>query len=184
MAGQHLQDLVQTLECALSQSGESLVKMSEASTVLLAFLRHAGCVFCREALGEIAGARRSIGATGARIVLVHMGDSQAIEKLVEKYGLLGVDRIYDREQKLYRGFGLNSGKLRQFFSPKVLWRAFHAGVLSRHGIGRLSADSSQMPGLVLIENSSIVRRFRHQTAADRPDYAGICAPPAKSGSGQ
>jgi hypothetical protein len=40
-----------------------------------------------------------------------------------------------------------------------------------------------MPGLFLIDESGIVRRFRHQTAADRPDYAGICAVPLKSRSG-
>jgi hypothetical protein len=84
MGGQQLQDLVQTLEGAVTQSGESLVSLSEASQLLLVFLRHAGCTFCREALGNIARARPVIERTGARIVLVHMGDSGAIEKLIEK----------------------------------------------------------------------------------------------------
>ena len=180
MPGQHFQEVLQTIEAAVTQSRESLVSLSEASPVLLVFLRHAGCTFCREALGDIARARGDIEGTGARIVLVHMGDSEAIVKLLRKYGLCGVDRICDREQRLYRAFGLKRGKLRQLFGPRVFCRALQAGVLSRHGIGRLSAYGFQMPGLFLIGDSGIVRRFRHRTAADRPDYAGICAALARS----
>jgi peroxiredoxin len=177
MNAKSLQDLVQTLECASTQSGESLVKLSGASPVLLMFLRHAGCTFCREALGDIARARTAIEATGTRIVLVHMGDSQALENLLDKYGLTGVDRICDRGQDLYRAFGLKRGRLQQLFGLKVFWRALCEGVLAGHGIGRVSADSWQMPGLFVLDGSRIVRRFRHRSAADRPDYAGICAAP-------
>jgi peroxiredoxin len=174
MAARYLQDLVETLDGAVTQSGESLVALSRASPVLLVFLRHAGCMFCREALGDIARARPAIEGTGARITLVHMGDSQAIEKQVEKYGLRGVDRICDREQRLYAAFGLKRGKLGQLFRLRVLLRGFQAALLGGHGIGRLSADITQMPGLFLLDDGGIVRRFRHRTAADRPDYAALC----------
>jgi peroxiredoxin len=183
MAQPQLQDIVQALDGARTQSGQTLAALSEASPVLLVFLRHAGCTFCREAIGDVARERGVIEAAGVRIVLVHMGDSEAIGKLTERYGLGGVDRICDPDRKLYRAFGLKRGRLRQLFGPKVLWRALPEGVLSRHGIGHLTADSSQMPGLFLIDESGIVRRFRHRTAADRPDYAGICAVPLKSRGG-
>ena len=180
MAGQTFQDVLQALDGARTQSGQRLSALFEASAVLLVFLRHAGCAFCREALGDVARERGIIQAAGVRIVLVHMGDSGAIEKLIGKYGLDGVERICDPDRKLYQAFGLKRGRLRQLFGPKVLWRALPEGVLSRHGIGRLTADGFQMPGLFLIDESGIVRRFRHRTAADRPDYAGICAVPLKS----
>ena len=134
--------------------------------------------------GDIAGARALIEGSGARIVLVHRGDSQAIEELMGKYGLAGVDRICDREQKLYRAFGLKRENLRQRFGAKVLWRAFRGGAQSRHGIGQLPADSFQMPGLFPIGHASIVRRYRHRSAADRPDYAGIRAAPASFEGGR
>ena len=149
--------------------------------MLLVFLRHAGCTFCREALGDIARTRPAIERTGARIVLVHMGDSGAIEKLIEKNGLADVDSICDPEQKLYKAFGLKRGSLLQLFGPKVLWRGFLAGVVRGHGIGSPAADSSQMPGLFLLNKGGIVRRFRHRSASDRPDYAAICECLAESG---
>ena len=92
-----------------------------------------------------------------------------------KYGLFGVDCICDSEQQLYRAFGLKRAKLRQLIGLRVFLRVVQAAVLGRHGIGRISADSFQMPGLFLIARGRILRRFRHRTAADRPDYAAICA---------
>jgi peroxiredoxin len=175
MAEQQLQDILQALEGARTQAGQALTGLSEASPVLLVFLRHAGCTFCREAIADVARQRSVIEAAGVRIVLVHMADSAAIDRLIGKYGLEGVDCICDPDRKLYQAFGLKRGRLWQLFGPKVLWRALPEGVLARHGIGRLTADSFQMPGLFLINASGILRRFRHRTAADRPDYAGVCA---------
>lgn len=178
-----MQDLIKTLEGAVTQSGKRLVSLSDASPLLLVFLRHAGCTFCREALGDIARARPAIERTGVRIVLVHMGDSGAIEKLIQKNGLVDVDRICDPKQNLYKAFGLKRGRLLQLLGPKVLWRGFLAGVVKGHGIGTPAADSSQMPGLFLLNRGGIVRRFRHRSASDRPDYAAICELPFESGSG-
>lgn len=170
-----LQVLARTLECTGTQSGESLVDLSQASPVLLLFLRHAGCTFCREALGDVARARRAIEEGGARIILVHMGDTRAIEELLVKYGLSGLDRICDGEQKLYRAFGLKRGKLLQLIGLRVFFRGIQAAILGRHGIGRVSADGFQMPGLFLIFRGRVLQRLRHRTAADRPDYAAICS---------
>ena len=141
---------------------------------MLVFLRHAGCTFCREALGDIARARRAIEEAGAKIILVHMRDSGQIQGLMWKYGLLGVDRICDGDRQLYRAFGLKRGRLRQLFGLHVFLRGVQAAVLRGHGMGRISADGFQMPGLFLISGGGILQRFRHRTAADRPDYAGLC----------
>lgn len=177
-----LRDFLTTVDRAVTLSGERLAQLSADSPVLLVFLRHAGCTFCREALGDIARAREVIDATGTKIVLVHMRDTEAIQRLMEKYGISELDRICDSAQNLYRAFGLARASLRQWIAPKVLWRGFHAGILSGHSIGRVTADSLQMPGLFLLDGSEIVRRFRHRTVADRPDYAGICVAYQKFGS--
>ena len=115
MAQPQLQDILQALDGARTQSGQTLAALSEASPVLLVFLRHAGCSFCREAIGDVARERGVIEAAGVRIVLVHMGDSEAIEKLTKRYGLGAVDRICDPDRKLYQAFGLKRGRLRQLF---------------------------------------------------------------------
>lgn len=144
--------------------------------MLLVFLRHAGCSFCRESLADIASVRVPIERSGTRIVLVHMGDIGALEGLLEELRIAELDRISDPDRKLYQAFGLKRGSLLQLMGPKVLWRGLFAGVLARYGIAWALTDSSQMPATFLIHNSAIVRRFRHRSAADRPDYEGLCSP--------
>jgi len=184
MVAEQLQNIVGALESAVTQSGARLVDLCEASPVLLVFLRHAGCTFCREALSDLAEEKRAIDAMGTKIVLVHMGDAAGIEKLLDRYKLQNVERICDPSQRLYQAFGLKKGTLRQLLGPRVLWRAFGRGVLARHGIGFQAADASQMPGLFLMDDTGIIRRFRHKTAADRPDYARIVAENVTAGVAQ
>ncbi len=169
-------DVSQILERSCTQAGRSLVELSAESPVLLIFLRHAGCSFCRETLADVAVCRSAIEGQRTRIILVHMGDATELDALLVRYGLLGVDRISDPRQDLYGVFGLKRGSFRQLFGWKVLRRGIFGGVVLRYGIGLAHADASQLPGAFLIDRCAIVRRFRHHSAADRPDYVSLCTP--------
>ena len=164
------------LESTVTQSGQRLLDLSADKPVLLVFLRHAGCTFCRETLGDLARHRVRIEASGTRIVIVHMGEAAAIAELLLRYDLSGLERIGDPSQDLYRTFGLKRGTLRQLFGLTVWNRALLGGALARHGIGSIESDSAQMPGLFLIHQGAIVKRFRHRSVADRPDYADLGVP--------
>jgi len=153
------------------QNGTTIAELSKAAPVLLVFLRHTGCTFCREALSDISEQRQSIEASGARIVLIHMGTEEHAAQYFQHYGLQDVPRISDPNQALYRAFGLGRGSLMNLFGPKVLLRGFHAAVLKGHGIGRLVGDGFQMPGVFLVFHGEVLRSYRHQSAADRPHYS-------------
>lgn len=177
-------DLATLLDQKRTSQGASLAVLSLLSPVLVVFLRHPGCTFCREALGDISSQRSRIEASGTKIVLVHHGDREAAIKLIERHGLQGLDLIYDDDLSLYRAFGLRKGGLRQLASPKVMARGLMAGALRGHGIGPIGGDPSQMPGVFLLHECAVVRSFRHQSAADRPDYAALSAfsPTERDGS--
>lgn len=169
-----LRATAELLERAMTQNGESLAEIAASHSVLLVFLRHAGCTFCREALADISHSRAEIESRGSRIVLVHMGDIAELDRLLEKNALQDVDRICDTAQDLYKAFGLKRGSALQLFGPKVWLRGVKVGLIDGHGVGKPLADSSQMPGVFLLEQGMIARRFRHKSAADRPDYASFC----------
>jgi hypothetical protein len=103
-----------------------------------------------------------------------MGDFTELDQILGKHGLRDLDRICDPRQELYQAFGLKQGTAGQLYGPKVWWRGFAAGILSGHGIGKAVADATQMPGVFLLEQGVIARRFRHRSAADRPDYQAVC----------
>lgn len=153
-----------------TQDGLTLDELSRLSPVLLVFLRHTGCTFCREALADLSAKRAEIEANGAQLVLVHMSTEETAAKFFAKYGLQNAQRISDPEKTLYRAFGLPRGSFGDLFGPKVWIRGFQAGILGRHGVGMLDGDGFQMPGAFLLYFGEVLRSYRHQSAADRPNY--------------
>jgi peroxiredoxin len=153
-----------------ANNGVTLDQLSRQTPVLLVFLRHAGCTFCREAMADIGEQRRRIEATGTRVVLVHMGTDEQARKYLPKYGLADAVRINDTPRHLYRAFGLCRGTVGMLFGPKVWFRGFQAAILRRHWVGRWQGDAFQMPGVFLLCQGEVVRSYRHQSVADRPDY--------------
>lgn len=151
----------------------SLNDLSHQSPVLLVFLRHFGCTFCMEALSDLARDRERIQAGGTRIVLIHMSSNERATEVVRSYGLYGIDHVSDRSRRLYRAFGFTRGTFGQVLGPSVWWRALHAMIRGGHGVGELEGDGFQMPGLVLISEGRVVRRFAHRTAGQRPDYVAF-----------
>ena len=171
--------VARTLEQAITENGTPLTDLVDASPVLLVFLRHAGCTFCREALGDIAASRAEIESSGTRIVLIHMGDRAQMNLMVERYGVADLERICDPDRTLYKAFGLRTGSIPQLIGPKVWLRGLLSGLLFRHGIGLPAADFRQMPGVFYIRQSSIAQRFRHRSSSDRPPYTHLCGVPGQ-----
>jgi peroxiredoxin len=162
--------LALVLESKLTQNGMNLAALSLVSPVLLVFLRHSGCTFCREALSDLSASRNSIEALGTRIVVVHFGDPALLDGMLQKHGLDSLDRIRDDDQILYHAFGLKQGSWWQLAGPRVWWRGVRAGLIDGHGAGKAAGDFRQMPGMFLLENCEVVRSFRHESASDRPLY--------------
>jgi peroxiredoxin len=158
-----------------TNQGMTLEQMSRRSPVLLVFLRHLGCTFCREALADLGAQRREIEAAGAAIVLVHMTTDDSGNNCFKDYGLCGLAQISDPCQHVYRAFGLKRGSLTELFGPRVLLRGF--GLLPKHGLGRMLGDAFQMPGVFLLYHGEVVRSYRHRSVADRPPYARFVAGP-------
>ncbi len=165
--------IVAALENARTQSGASLVELVECSTVLLIFLRHAGCPFCREALADLARIRGEVESRGVRIVVAHFGRPSAMAALMKRYGIGDVDRISQPEHALYRAFGLKRGTLGQVLGARTWWRGVRAALLAGHGFGLPEGDPFQMPGAFVLNRSGVAAAFRHRSSADRPDYLAL-----------
>ncbi|MCO6456680.1 MAG: redoxin domain-containing protein [Pirellulaceae bacterium] len=166
----------QALTLPRSHRGASLRDLSRQSTVMVVFLRHAGCTFCREALSDLAEQRLDLQRQGVRIAVVHMSPPLQATQLFARYGLDDVHRFSDVDCKLYRAFGLRRGRVGQLASWRVLLRGLFVAFFQGHGIGGLQGDGLQMPGVFLLRDDRIVGSYQHASAADRPDYrqlAGI-----------
>lgn len=163
-----------TLDMFETSHGDSLLALSHQRPVMLVFLRHFGCTFCREAMHDIATQRRQIESQGVSIVIVHMLEDEdlAYEQL-KKYGLEDLPTISDPEKMLYKKFQLRQGTFTQLAGLKVWLRGFKKGLIEGLGIGPLMGDPFQMPGIFLIYQGRVVKQFIHQSVADRPRYVEL-----------
>jgi hypothetical protein len=170
----------EALRTLSSHSGETLAQLSAERPVLVVFLRHSGCAFCREALSDLQKQRSRIESSGTSIALVHMISNEEAAAFFQPYGLDNVPRFSDPQRKLYEAFDLHRGTLWQVIGPSVVWRGMKA-FFSGHGAGRIRGDVAQLPGTFVLHRGEIVQAFRNKTAADRPDYAEMaCAMPSAS----
>ena len=153
--------------------GRRLVELSHKSPVLLVFLRHFGCTFCREAMQELSERREEIEQNGTELVLVHMSDRATADRYFNRYSLPGVLHISDPECRFYADFGLTKGSMTQLFGLQSWIRGFQAGVIKGHGVGAQLGDGFQMPGVFVLKEGVVIDKFIHRLSSDRPDYISL-----------
>ena len=165
-------EVAEALASVQTESGANLLALAEASPVLLVFLRHFGCSFCRQAISDVAELRGKLDERGVRPVFVHLGTPERAKPFFDYYGIGDVERVSDPEAKVYQNPVFQLARmhpLRTLFQLPV-WRGWLKGALRRQGIGAIKEDGHQMQGLFFLKGSKIVRRFRYKTIADEPDY--------------
>ena len=176
--GEDFASLPAALQWARTSQGQTVHQISAQQPVLLVFLRHFGCTFCREALADLAQLRPELEAEGTRLVLVHMANASAEgQAYLQSYGLADADHIADPTCRLYRAFSLRRASFGQVFGWASWWRGVKAGLAKGHGVGQLVGDGFQMPGVFLLQNGQVVKRFRHEHAAQVPDYSALAQCP-------
>lgn len=161
-------DFTTAVRTIRSQRGRTLAELSAQQPLLVVFIRHAGCTFCREALADVSAALPQLRERGVGLAVVHMSDSARAAPLLGHYGLGEIDQFSDPGCRLFRAFELARGSIWQLLGPVVWLRGLPAIV--RHGLGRIDGDGFQMPGAFLLKGGQIATAYRHRTAADRPDY--------------
>ncbi|MBP8726710.1 MAG: AhpC/TSA family protein [Saprospiraceae bacterium] len=164
----------------VDQDGKTLWQINQEGEVMLVFLRHFGCTFCREAMQELSRMKADIANRGVRLVLVHMAKDDLAFKYFQKYDLLDCHRISDPDCRFYQEFGLVKGTFNQLFGFRSWFRSIEAGLIKGHGFGAQLGDGFQMPGVFIISRGKIISEFRHKFASDKPDYLNMVECPANT----
>jgi hypothetical protein len=155
-----------------TESGRTLLELVDESPVLLIFLRHFGCSFCRQTLDDVSRIRERIEGRGVRPVFVHLGTPERAKPYFDYYHLSDIERVSDPEASLYASpvFQVRRKSVfTQFLIPRV-WKAWLLGAVGQHGIGMIREDVDQMPAVFYLRERGIAREYLYKTIADRPDY--------------
>ncbi len=159
-----------------TQTGQSLGSLSNERPLLLVFLRHFGCTFCREAVAEINKVRKDIEAKGTQLAFVHLADDdEKAQKFFTPYGFQDLPRFADPDGLLFQSFGLVRANWRAYLNYESILRTLIAW-LEGHFVGMPAGDVQRMPGTFLIQNGEIRKAFRHKLVSDRPDYLEMATP--------
>jgi len=137
---------------------------------LLVFLRHLGCIFCRETIADLREmCERDPGFP--RPLLLFQGSPIEGRALLRRYWPQA-RAIADPDREFYEGFGVGRGGLLEMFRPAV-WIAKSRAESKGHRNGPRSGDIWRMPGAFLTRDDEILWAHEYRHAADHPDYARI-----------
>ncbi len=165
-------DVARALASIHTESGANLLALAEASPVLLVFLRHFGCSFCRQAISDVAELKGELARRGVRPVFVHLGTPERAKPFFDYYGIGDVERVSDPEAKIYQipVFALPRMHPALTLLQPSVWVGWLKGPVFKHGIGPIKEDGHQMQGIFFLKGPKIVRLFRYKTIADEPNY--------------
>jgi hypothetical protein len=145
---------------------------------LLVFLRHFGCIFCRETLADM----RALAERDDRFpnpIFFFQGSPTEGRAFLRRYWP-SLRAVADPDAVFYEGFGVARGGMVQMFRPAV-WAARSRAEAKGLANGERSGDIWRMPGVFLARGAEILwsHDFRH--AADHPDYERVCELAATAG---
>lgn len=153
-------------------TGDNLYDYCQTQSTLLVFLRHFGCVFCKEAMKDLAIHKPKIEELGGEIVFVHMAENKKIaEKYFDEFNLPNVKHIGDPDKVFYQEFGLRKGSFTQLYGLSTWFRGFSPEVKQHKlEISKSLGDATQMPGIFHLYQNRILESYVHTVASDKPDY--------------
>ena len=163
-------EILESLKSMITNTETSVYDLSYQHPILLVFLRHFGCTFCREAIDSLSKERKQIESLGSRIVFVHLSNDEKAEEYFKKYNIEGIWYVSDPEARFYRQFGLLRGNFKQLFGLTMWMDGIKRGAFAKYGVGAILGDGFQMPGAFMVRNGEILDQFIHQSVSDQPDY--------------
>ena len=148
-----------------TSQNKTLLELSVHQNVLLVFVRHFGCTFCRETVSEMAKIEKAIIGKKLTVVFVHMSDPSYGDEFFARYYDHPVHHISDPGRALYKSLNLRRGSLYQLFGPMTWIRGIYAGVFKGHGLGEFEGDSMQLGGVFILSKGQVIFEQKANSAS-------------------
>jgi len=140
-------------------------------TTLLVFLRHFGCMFCRETISDLRLASEA-DPDFPRVLFFFQGSATEGRAFLRRYWP-GVCAVADPELELYDMLGVKRASLSEALGPAVLIGARNRAKKKGHENGPRVGDIWRMPGIFAVDGEKILWSHKPRHAADHPDFARI-----------
>lgn len=138
--------------------------------MLFVFLRHFGCIFCRETIGEISQASGT-DSTYPDVLFFYQGSAEYGRSFFETVWP-EARAVADLPRFFYDAFDVRRGTMRQMMGPDVIACGIRAS-RKGYGLGMPTSDPLVMPGLFLVQGERVIWTHDFKHAGDHPDFAAI-----------
>jgi peroxiredoxin len=143
------------------------------NTAVLVFVRHFGCLFCRQQVAELSDERERIRSLGAELAVIGHGTVEETRAFRDEHHL-ACPLFTDPGRQAYRALAMRHGR-RTLMSPRVvvhtitaLWQGFRQTFVA--------GDPLQQGGVIVIAPGGVERfRYISREAGDHPPVSRILA---------
>lgn len=139
-------------------------------TTLLVFLRHFGCLFCREVVRDLRAAAEA-NPKFPSLLFFYQGTREQGRRFFGEHWP-DAPAVSDETKFFYRGFGLRQGGVQEL-AGRGIWTAGLRAMLKGNRIGMPVGDPLLMPGYFLVRDAQILWQDLPQLASDHPDFSKI-----------
>lgn len=161
------ENFLSVIKTARTNLGSGLWDESFKSPVILIFLRHFGCTFCRETVNSISLLEEKIKQKGYLPVFVHMSDPENADEFFAKYFNHPIHHISDPSKKLYYAFGVKSGSFMELFGPLTWFKGiWYAIVKRRGGPYESDGDIKQLSALFVVRDGKLAYGHHAKNASE------------------
>ena len=157
----------------LRPDGEAvrLASMWAERPVVLALMRHFGCIFCKDQVAHLRLIVDDIHAAGAELVIVGSGSPQMAGFFAEDYDI-STPVLTDPTRAVYRELEVRRPHRLAFLDPRVFVRGALAilhGHMQRFGPESELGDTTQLGGVFIVwPGGGVAWAHRSAFAGDRP----------------
>jgi peroxiredoxin len=152
------------------ESVDGTVRLSErwaGGPLVIVFMRHFGCAFCREHLIRLGRAYEEIKAAGGEVVAAFQYRAEPTRNFCRSRGV-PFDCLGDPKKEGYRAVGLGRGGVKEYLGPKVWLRWPRAARVGAH-VGKPQGDVAQRPGTFVVDTDGrVVFAHYNSDSTDNP----------------
>lgn len=155
------------------RGSESLSPRWRDGPLVIAFMRHFGCTFCREHLEHLKGSYEEIRAAGGDVVAIFQYGAQATDDY-RASRKLPFECVGDPLRAAYAALDIRRGRGRELYGWGVIKRVIPA-VRTAGGTRKPEgADITQLPGtFVVAPNGRLALAHYSRNAADNPSMEQV-----------
>jgi hypothetical protein len=165
-------EILDTSVVGVGLSPGSLRDQLSPDGTLLVFLRHFGCIFCRETVGDLRAAVAR-HADYPDVLFFFQGSAMEGRALLQR-DWPEARAVADPDMDFYERFGVRRANLYEAFRPAVLSASRRARQKGYEN-GPRSGDIWRMPAVFGVIGDRLVWSHRARHAADTPDFDTIPA---------